>query len=97
MRKNGNEGPDCLSCCHCCLWLKIQFWPKLTEQQTESDTPPPCFPSEEEEAELQEEEEEEEGGRGEWAGGRKGSGGVARRNGFYCTAGYRCRKRTAKG
>ena len=60
MRKNGSEGPDCLSCCHCCLWLKIQFWPKLTEQQTESDTPPPCFPSEEEEVELQEEEEEEE-------------------------------------
>ena len=40
------------------LWLKIQFWAKLTEQQTESDTPPPCFSSEEEEAELQEEEEE---------------------------------------
>ena len=42
--------------------LEIQFWAKLTHctgQQTESDTPPPCFPSEEEEVELQEEEEEE--------------------------------------
>ena len=50
------------------LWLKIQFWAKLTEQQTESDTPPPCFPSEEEEAELQEEEEEE--GWDGWGGGK---------------------------